>query len=362
MDSNEFENYKRFFEKREESSEQVPNNNVYMTPTMTTSEEMYNNQVYQNQSHQTPNNQNIQDMMHFQNYPFYFFPTEVSSRDNPPRPYVEAFREEQGTVPDFQTELKQKLNEESKKERGGREKDQNKLIVKEEKEEPKKKERSKSDPEKKKKKHEIKIEQMQQHLDEQNSIQITTQNHLNIIAQLSMEFDLSSFENNVDNLFELYEQPNLSQRKCYQNENRCILPNPLSFGIKKSFTGEKSGIKDGIVTAKLISPVNPKKSNPYLESASGMLTRYLDSQLRTAFPLKIMDIGTDIRLVFCITYTYLDQTCVEIIFSNTFSVFSNTKNRYPKQCQLPEPLAKRKVSKVISVVKVLQKDIKPVQI
>jgi len=197
--------------------------------------------------------------------------------------------------------------------------------VKEEKEEPKKKERSKSDPEKKKKKHEIKIEQMQQHLDEQNSIQITTQNHLNIIAQLSMEFDLSSFENNVDNLFELYEQPNLSQRKCYQNENRCILPNPLSFGIKKSFTGEKSGIKDGIVTAKLISPVNPKKSNPYLESASGMLTRYLDSQLRTAFPLKIMDIGTDIRLVFCITYTYLDQTCVEIIFSNTFSVFSNTK-------------------------------------
>jgi len=259
MDSNEFENYKRFFEKREESSEQVPNNNVYMTPT-TTSEEMYNNQLYQNQSHQTPNNQNIQDMMHFQNYPFYFFPTEVSSRDNPPRPYVEAFREEQGTVPDFQTELKQKLNEESKKERGGREKDQNKLIVKEEKEEPKKKERSKSDPEKKKKKHEIKIEQMQQHLDEQNSIQITTQNHLNIIAQLSMEFDLSSFENNVDNLFELYEQPNLSQRKCYQNENRCILPNPLSFGIKKSFTGEKSGIKDGIVTSKLISPVNPKKA------------------------------------------------------------------------------------------------------
>jgi len=138
--------------------------------------------------------------------------------------------------------------------------------------------------------------------------------------------------------FVLLEQPNVRQRKSYKNENRYVLPNPLTICAREEAPGEKlPRIIEGEATVSLVNAegqdLPPTKQN-LLESPEGGLTQTLDSNLSAHFSLKVLDTseGTMFRLLFTINFT-LDGVgpCEEKILSRPFQVYSNRKKNVKGQ-------------------------------
>jgi hypothetical protein len=131
----------------------------------------------------------------------------------------------------------------------------------------------------------------------------------------------------------LLEQPNEVQRKSYKNENRCLLPNPLTVCQKEFLPEDKRGQipMDGTVTVTLVDQdgedLPPNKAH-MLDSIERSTTQPLDENLTAQFSLKIMETseGNMVRLMFTVRYRLksLGQ-CEEKILSRPFVVYSNRK-------------------------------------
>jgi len=134
-------------------------------------------------------------------------------------------------------------------------------------------------------------------------------------------------------MFMLLEQPNEVQRKSYKNENRCLLPNPLTICQKEFLPEDKRGQVpvDGSVTVSLVDQdgeeLGPNKAH-MLDSIERSTTQPLDENLSAQFSLKIMETseGNMVRLLFTVRYRLksLGQ-CEEKILSRPFVVYSNRK-------------------------------------
>jgi len=138
--------------------------------------------------------------------------------------------------------------------------------------------------------------------------------------------------------FVLLEQPNVRQRKSYKNENRYVLPNPLTICAREESPGEKlPRIIEGEVTVSLVNSEGqdlPNTKINLLESPEGGLTQQLDTNLSAHFSLKVLDTseGTMFRLLFTATFTLEGVgQCEEKILSRPFQVYSNRKKNVKGQ-------------------------------
>lgn len=150
--------------------------------------------------------------------------------------------------------------------------------------------------------------------------------------------------NNPISRFVLVEEPNQIQRKSYKNENRCLLPNPITvcpreikFGsdliAKSPSTLPKSKkIVEGTVSVKLVDRDGnelPENKSHILESIEGGLIQLLDDNAAANFSLKVLDTseGDWWRLVFLISYREEGNSSFvcEKLYSRQFIVNSNKK-------------------------------------
>lgn len=137
-------------------------------------------------------------------------------------------------------------------------------------------------------------------------------------------------EDAPNNRFQLLEQPSSRQRKSYKNENRYIVPNPLTICAKPHVT--PSQILRGVVTVKLVDKeggtIASDRGN-ILESVDGSLSQPLyGPNLSTDFSLKVLQTsqGNMFRLLFVVNYVMEGiGTCEEKIFSRPFVVHSNRR-------------------------------------
>lgn len=102
------------------------------------------------------------------------------------------------------------------------------------------------------------------------------------------------FGDSSPGLFMLMEQPNEVQRKSYKNENRCLLPNPLTI-CPREYSGDemkRPQIMDAAVTVQLVDQegqeLTPNKAS-ILDSVEKGMTQGLDENLTAQFSLKIME-------------------------------------------------------------------------
>jgi len=131
------------------------------------------------------------------------------------------------------------------------------------------------------------------------------------------------------------------QRKSYKNENRYVLPNPLTICARDEAIGEKlPRIIDGQVMCVLVNSEGgelPNNKANILEAPEGGLTQHLDSNMSAHFSLKILDTseGTMFRLLFTMIYNLEGiGPCEEKILSRPFQVYSNRKKN-PKGQEKP---------------------------
>jgi hypothetical protein len=148
----------------------------------------------------------------------------------------------------------------------------------------------------------------------------------------------ASTTNNYSGRFILLEQPNVRQRKSYKNENRYVLPNPLSICAREEVPGEKAPrILEGMASVMLVGAEGqelPPSKASILESPEGGLVQPFDSNLSAHFSLKILDTseGSMYRLLFTITFTLEGVgACEEKILSRPFQVYSNRKKQVKGQ-------------------------------
>jgi len=146
--------------------------------------------------------------------------------------------------------------------------------------------------------------------------------------------------------FALVEQPSTRQRKSYKNENRYIVPNPLSVAAK-SVPFDYPNILRGMVTAKLVDEdgnlISSDKGN-ILESVDGSLSQlFCAPSLSADFSLKVLQTsqGTMYRLLFIVSYvTESFGNCEEKIYSRPFMVHSNRRKNSKEKpiVQMLKPL------------------------
>jgi len=148
----------------------------------------------------------------------------------------------------------------------------------------------------------------------------------------------SPFNTQYPARFLLLEQPNVRQRKSYKNENRYILPNPLTICPREESPGEKlPRLIEGVVSVSLVGAEGqelPVTKSNILESPEGGLVQSLDSNLSAHFSLKVLDTseGTMFRLLFSVTFTLEGiGPCEERIMSRPFQVYSNRKKHIKGQ-------------------------------
>jgi len=134
-------------------------------------------------------------------------------------------------------------------------------------------------------------------------------------------------------MFMILEQPNEIQRKSYKNENRCLLPNPITICQKEFLPEDKRGQvpMDGVVTVTLVDQdgeeLPPNKAN-MLDSIERSTTQPLDENHTAQFSLKVLETseGNMVRLLFTINYRLKNLgQCQEKILSRPFVVYSNRK-------------------------------------
>eukprot|EP01117_Protostelium_nocturnum_P009428 TRINITY_DN3364_c0_g1_i2.p1 TRINITY_DN3364_c0_g1~~TRINITY_DN3364_c0_g1_i2.p1 ORF type:complete len:631 (-),score=169.78 TRINITY_DN3364_c0_g1_i2:111-2003(-) len=145
---------------------------------------------------------------------------------------------------------------------------------------------------------------------------------------------------NPNHKLSLKEQPNFLQRKCYANENRYLLPNPMVIALKDG-TPKLGGlsVKEGYVTVSLVDNQGRNIHDPNiarLESTTGTLVKKFDPSDGTAsFSLKLHCFNNQnrFRLMFECEFQLEDGLPQrEIILSDPFQVHSNKSiaSRCPK--------------------------------
>lgn len=155
------------------------------------------------------------------------------------------------------------------------------------------------------------------------------------------------------NFFTLLEQPNETQRKSYKNENRCLLPNPLTI-CPREYPGDeqkRAQIIDGTVSVQLVDQDGselPASKASILDSVEKSLTQPLDDNLSAQFSLKVTETSernpwrlvaflcmTEFcRLLFTVNYRVKNLgTVEEKILSRPFIVASNIKKHTSKSSQ-----------------------------
>jgi len=131
----------------------------------------------------------------------------------------------------------------------------------------------------------------------------------------------------------ILEQPNEIQRKSYKNENRCLLPNPITICQKEFIPDDKRGQlpMDGTVTVSLVDQDGedlPTTKANMLDSIERSTTQPLDENFTAQFSLKVLETseGNMVRLLFTVNYRLKNLgQCQEKILSRPFVVYSNRK-------------------------------------
>jgi len=147
--------------------------------------------------------------------------------------------------------------------------------------------------------------------------------------------------------FQLLEQPNETQRKSYKNENRCILPNPLTICMKEFLPEDKRSQLppiDGHCTVSLVDQEGddlPSNKAAMLESIERSLSQPLDENHSAQFSLKVMETseGNMLRLLFIVRYKLKGLgPCEERILSRPFIVYSNRKKHVKGSADKDRPI------------------------
>jgi len=92
--------------------------------------------------------------------------------------------------------------------------------------------------------------------------------------------------------FYILEQPNEFQRKSYKNENRCLLPNPITICCRELGDEKIAEISDASASVCLVNEDGeelPPHRQTILESVEHMLVQNLDETLGAQFSLKVME-------------------------------------------------------------------------
>jgi len=134
-------------------------------------------------------------------------------------------------------------------------------------------------------------------------------------------------------MFMILEQPNEIQRKSYKNENRCLLPNPITICQKEFLPEDKRGQVpvEGSVTVSLVDQDGedlPTNKVNMLDSIERSTNQPLDENLTAQFSLKVLETseGNTVRLMFMVNYRLKNLgQCQEKILSRPFVVYSNRK-------------------------------------
>eukprot|EP01114_Cavostelium_apophysatum_P013639 TRINITY_DN3345_c0_g1_i4.p1 TRINITY_DN3345_c0_g1~~TRINITY_DN3345_c0_g1_i4.p1 ORF type:complete len:490 (-),score=94.42 TRINITY_DN3345_c0_g1_i4:44-1513(-) len=154
---------------------------------------------------------------------------------------------------------------------------------------------------------------------------------LPISPTISMDLrPASSTKSHYTGRFILQEQPNARQRKSYKNENRYLLPNPLTICARETAPDERLPmISDGKVTVSLVDVHGSELPNKHavLECPEGLVSS-LDQSLKAKFSLKMTETseGAMYRLLFVVQFRIngLGQ-CEEKVMSSPFQVTANIK-------------------------------------
>lgn len=133
-----------------------------------------------------------------------------------------------------------------------------------------------------------------------------------------------------ENHFHLLEEPGARQRKSYKNENRYIVPNPLTVCLKPESMKKIPLILAANITAMLVdNNGNPIVGSPHiLESADGNLTHPLVApNFSTDFSLKVLETSNKqlYRLLFTVNCYVPGGSFQEKILSRPFEVTSNRR-------------------------------------
>eukprot|EP01116_Phalansterium_solitarium_P000115 TRINITY_DN10076_c0_g1_i2.p1 TRINITY_DN10076_c0_g1~~TRINITY_DN10076_c0_g1_i2.p1 ORF type:complete len:850 (-),score=146.21 TRINITY_DN10076_c0_g1_i2:149-2698(-) len=157
----------------------------------------------------------------------------------------------------------------------------------------------------------------------------------------------SNDSHGLDGPFALLEQPQTSQRKSYSNENRYLLPNPLTICLRNSDPEScNRTVLGGTVSAKLVdidgNDVTELK-NCKLHCSDGLLTHALDSKLTANFALKVL--GTSDCPAYCLKFIVSFHVVgkreleTQEIVSTPFNIYSNrrpAKERPVVLCMKPD--------------------------
>lgn len=138
--------------------------------------------------------------------------------------------------------------------------------------------------------------------------------------------------------FELLYQPNEKQRKSYKNENRYILPNPLTVVLNKHMKERKVKIDKGSVTVSLLYDTGEELEENREHILDGIKSRALDKEKKAQFHLKVVETSdrNRFRLQFVVRFFVNKVEHVEKIVSHCFRVTSNKKSA---SIERPRPFA-----------------------
>jgi len=166
--------------------------------------------------------------------------------------------------------------------------------------------------------------------------------------------------NSTSNRLALKQQPNFLQRKCYLNENRYLLPNPMIIGDKESMKFTQR-ITEGRVVVHLCDNNGHRimdTSSAQLESTTGSLVKRMDLNDNTSFSLKLHCSSNmnRFRLRFDCSYRLSDQNVhKETIMSDIFQVHSN-KSLASKSPKVTDLLPKSGINNLVHDVWIRGKD------
>lgn len=171
-------------------------------------------------------------------------------------------------------------------------------------------------------------------------IQINLQQQVNISSKSDIILDESFYDSQKEeisfleeevvekekniNYFKLLQQPNEKQRKSYINENRYILPNPLT--IVPEDPNDNSKV-EGVVSVCLLYENGEEFGEEKKHLLDGQTLKHLDSEKKAQFALKILETseGNKFRLKFHINFKLDGIPYQQIITSHPFKVTSNKK-------------------------------------
>jgi len=138
--------------------------------------------------------------------------------------------------------------------------------------------------------------------------------------------------------FQLLHQPNEKQRKSYKNENRYILPNPLTVCLTRQVGENLPDIKQGTVTVQLLYDTGEELEDDKKDILSGVKTRALDVEKKAQFHLKVVETSerNKFRLQFTVRFFIDKIPYEEKIISHCFRVTSNKKTIH---IEPPRPFA-----------------------